>query len=304
MFGFHSAADRRRGKTFLLITAVLHGLFPIFLHAGVSIFPPAFFAGSSLLVASAFPFLWLLARGENAFAMNARIFGQLLFVCCFNLILPTLFIAIGTQWTSGINTTLLLQAEMLFTFLIVNVLFREHLGKRRMIGASIVFLGTVVVLFHGNLHLNVGELLIVLGTMFYPFGNLISKKLVKAVPTMEILALRSSISGAALLLLSLFLGEDAASALDRSMTAAGGLILLQGFFVLFVSKVLWYEGLRWISVGRSVFIVSSAPAFGVLFAVLLLHEMPTIQQLMGLSLTLLGVFFLTSHKAPFGPAPV
>ena len=279
----------------LMTTAVLHGLFPILVHAGTHVLPPLYFSAICLLIGAGCSFLMLL--GQKHFllcVLKASQLRDVVVVTFLNLIIPIALIAEGTRLTSGINTALLLQAEILFTFIVCNVLLRQKTHALRLLGALSVFLGTLLILLQGSYTLNRGDLSIVLATAFYPFGNLISKRLVASLDVLTIIFLRSLIAGLLLLGFSAIL-EDVPMAISVTLMRAWWLVGLQGFFVFFLSKYLWYEGLKVLSVPRAVFIVSSAPAWSLLFAVVFLHEIPDMAQLIGFGITLIGVFLLTAH---------
>lgn len=278
-----------------MTTAVLHGLFPIVIHVGSERMPPLFFSAVSLLLAALLAGLLLLRRGHRL-PLHLRtpfVLRDVAFVGLCNLVIPLFLISEGTRMTTGINTALLLQAEMLFTFLFCVVLFGEQLQAIRMAGALCVFCGTIFILLMGAVQWNAGDLLIILSTVLYPFGNLVSKRLLKTVSIPEILFLRSLFSGAALFLLSLLIEDGAV--LHVAWRNLWWIVGLQGACIFFLSKFLWYEGLKVISVSRAVFLVSSSPAFSLFFAITLLGEIPSVVQIIGSIVTMAGVFLLTMH---------
>jgi drug/metabolite transporter (DMT)-like permease len=65
----------------------------------------------------------------------------------------------------------------------------------------------------------------------------------------------------------------------------------------------WYRGLRPLPLGKSVYIISAAPAFSLFFAYVILREVPTAFQIMGFSLTLSGVYFLITRRKFRMPMP-
>lgn len=278
-----------------MTTAVLHGLFPIVIHAGALRMPPIFFGAASLLLA-AFLAGILLVRSPHApwkKLLKGNVLRDVLIVSLCNLIIPILLISEGTRMTTGINTALLLQAEMLFTFLFCVVLFGERMRAIRLGGALCVFAGTAFILLAGETQWNTGDLLIILATVLYPFGNLVSKRLLAVLSVPEILFLRSVFSGSILLVLSWLM--EGVHVSDLPWSHVWWIIVLQGGCVFFIAKLLWYEGLRVVSVARAVFLVSSSPAFSLFFAITFLREVPTGVQLTGFAVTMIGIALLTWH---------
>ena len=279
----------------LMTTSVLHGLFPIVIHAGATRMPPIFFGAASLLLAAFLAGLFLLRSPRSLWkrALTGSTLRDVVILALCNLVIPIVLISEGTRMTTGINTALLLQAEMLFTFLFCVVLFGERMRAIRLGGAVCVFAGTVFILLAGDNQWNTGDLLIIRATVLYPFGNLVSKRLLAVLSVPEILFLRSLFSGCLLLILSLLLEDIRVAQLPWSQV--WWLIALQGGCVFFIAKLLWYEGLKVISVSRAVFLVSSSPAFSLFFAIMFLREIPTVVQLGGFVVTMVGILLLTWH---------
>ena len=75
-----------------------------------------------------------------------------------------------------------------------------------------------------------------------------------------------------------------------------GWILLNGIFVFGISKILWVEGIHRMSVTRAIAISGLNPIFTVLFAWLLMHQLPTASQLFALPFLIISILILTNFK--------
>ena len=191
-----------RATVFVLMSSMIEGGFPILINQAARIMPVMFFAGISTFIASVIHISLLIIRGQWRQHLPARIWGYIAGVTVCNSFLALLFIFAGTRYTSGINTALLMQSEMLFSFLIFRVFAGEHISPRQRIGALGVLSGTLLVLYNGSFDVNPGDLLIVIGTFFYPIGNLCAKRALEFAPSSFVLAVRHLAGGAAFCLLA------------------------------------------------------------------------------------------------------
>ncbi len=294
-----SPSKKRIAERLILMQAIIEGLYPIIVHYGVGKMPALLFAGLTSTVAAAGLFLLMFVWGRMKELKNKKAWKYLLAVAVFNTVLAQVFIFEGARFTSGVNTAILLQAELPLTFLIYALLFKEHLGRAKLTSGALILMGTLLVLFNGTLKFNIGDLLIILGTLSYPFGNFFAKKALKEVSPVVALFIRN-ITGAPLLLgLSLAIGENWPQAIP-AVRDHFELIVVNGLLILVVAKMLWYTGLKNLHVTRAIPIVLTAPAFSLIYAFFLLNEVPTIYQLLGITATLTGLYVISTKKIKNG----
>ena len=287
-----------------MCSSVIEGGFPIIANQAVRVFPALFFAGISAFVGSVIHFCLLLLRGKLYHKVSMKVWGSVIGVTLCNSVFALLFIFLGTRYTSGINTALLMQSEMLFSFLIFTWVYGQKASKQQFIGAFVVLLGTVCVLYNGSPTFNRGDLLIILGTLFYPFGNQFAKHALLHLPSGFILMIRHLVGGIVFIVLSM-LFEHPTLAVLSLVQEYWWLIGLYGVVVLVGSKLCWYEGLKVLPLTKAIPIILSYPAFSLLFASVFLGETATFYQLIGFVVTLVGLSVLTSRKPlPIPPPPL
>jgi len=286
--------EERIGELMLLLTCVFEGLFPIVAKFATNAFPPIFFTAVSVLCA-AFVFFCVLVFRRRLFQQISLValgyaFGVTIFV-----VMGLAIVLIGVQWTSGINTTLLLQAEMLFTFLFASLFLGERLRRVAIFGACAVFLGTVFVLFNGTFVLNRGDLIIVFATALFPIGNMFAKKALELISADTLLFLRYLMGGCILLSVSFFF-EDISGIEPHVWRESMWIFPVYVLLILVCSKICWYAGLKRLLLSKAVYIGSASPAFSLIFAYMFLREVPTTYQLLGFFLIVGGVYFLISKS--------
>lgn len=286
-----------RAVSFVMASSVIEGGFPIFINQAARVFPIMFFAGVSTFIGAIAHIMLLVVRRRFRQHLSWKTWGYIAGVTLCNSVLALLFIFAGTRYTSGINTALLLQSEMLFSFLFFRVLVGEHISKRQIIGALGVLLGTLTVLYNGSFSLNAGDLLIVLGTGFYPVGNLCAKKALETATSSFVLAIRHVVGGTVFCVLA-YLYEDITIQTFTLLKEHASLVIFYGVVVLVISKLFWYEGLRTLALSKAVSIILAYPIFSVIFAILFFSEIPTVYQILGMCITIAGLFILVKRSSP------
>lgn len=293
-------SKEKAGEIMILGETLMYSLFPIIIAYSTKLMPPVLFAGLSTLTASITLFIYILFKKELKSLLDKETIKYTLGITLFIIIIPSILIFTGSSKTSGINTTILLQSEILFTFIIFGLFKLEKITPRKIIGALIIIAGTFFIIYNGNTNINYGDLLIIAGTSFYPIGNFFAKKALEVAAPSTILFIRSLLGGSVLIILSLIFENQAGT--SGKISTFWPLILLNGIFIYHLSKILWYEGIKRIDVSKAIPIsVGGYPAFSLLFAILFLKEIPTIYQLIGFFVVILGIFILLEKSKKIDP---
>ncbi len=275
---------------------VIYALAPILANYSAKNFKPILTAAVTTLITAGALFFILAAKRQLREVFNTKAFGPIFGNTMFNIALPLGLIFVGTSKTSAINTTLLHQTELFFAFLVSGLFYGEKITRQKLIGGAIILLGTVAVLYNGTFELKLGDILIIAGTALYPIGNHYAKEALSLAAPSVVLFLRTLMGGIMLLGISfIFEGwpQEAFSTIDQKQLALlAGLVL----GLLGIAKLLWFEGLKRLDVSKSTAIVIAGPAFSLVYAATLLHEIPTLYQLAGLFIILAGLFILMKQK--------
>lgn len=287
-------SGEKTGEIMILGETLLYSIFPAIIVYSTKIFPPILFAGLSTLTASITLFIFLLLKKDLKSLKNKDTIKYSLWITLFIIIIPSVLIFTGSSKTSGINTTILLQSEILFTFLIFGLFAIEKITLKKTIVALMILSGTIFIVYNGSANINIGDLMIIAGTAFYPIGNIFAKKALKVASPSAILFIRSFAGGVVLVVLSL-LFENQTGVLSK-ISNYWPLILFNGVMVYHLSKLLWYEGIKRIDVSKAISIsIGGYPAFSLLFAVIFLKEIPTTYQLIGFGVVVMGIFILINR---------
>jgi drug/metabolite transporter (DMT)-like permease len=285
----------RLGESLIICEVLVYALFPIVVNYTTKIMPPILFAGLSTIMAGVALFTYILIDKQLSKLKNIQALKYILAVTLFVIIIPSIFIFTGTSKTSGINTTILLQTEILFAFLICGIFVGEKITPQRIGGAVMVVIGAVAILYNGTFQINWGDLLIIAGTFFFPIGNIYAKKALELTTPAVILFVRSFLGGMILVFISL-LSENYQVSLSGYAMDNFEFILLNGALIYGLSRLLWYEGLKRLDISKATSLAMSYPAFSLFYSYIFLKEIPTIYQWMGFIIIFFGVFILTYKR--------
>lgn len=283
------------GELFIFGEILTFATFPIIINYATRLMPPVFFAAVSTLLAGFCLLPYLIFTKQIRAIFERKTVALVLGVALFIVIIPSIFIFTGTSKTSSINTTLLLQTELLFTFIICGLFFGEKITKQKLLGGLAVVIGATIILYKKSFQFNIGDILIIAGTVFYPIGNIFAKKALKIATPSVILFMRSIIGGLFLLLISFYFEKFGALPLEYAKEN-WKIILLNGAVVYLASKLLWYKGFRYIEISKAISISMAMPAISLVYAAAFLHEIPTMQQTAGFVVVITGLLLLTRKK--------
>jgi drug/metabolite transporter (DMT)-like permease len=286
----NNLSNERTGELMIVGKSITYAIFPILVAHATKIMPPILFGALSTLTAGMALLVYIIFKKEVGKLINLRAIKYAAMVTIFVVIIPTVLIFIGSSKTSGINTTILLQSEVFFTLLICGIFTNEKVTTKKIIGAIIMIVGTLFILLNGNLTINTGDILIIAGTFFYPIGNIFAKKALKFSTPSAILFIRSILGGIALLIIS-WQFEAYNLSFPQIISDNYVFILVNGILICAVSTMLWYEGIKRIDISKSILISTGvSPAISLLFAFLFLKEVPTVMQVVGLLIILVGIY--------------
>lgn len=201
----------------------------------------------------------------------------------------------GLKFTTAGNASIIVLMEIFFSYLFFNVWKKEDFSKTHALGALLMVVGALLVLFpkSNTTSFNTGDLLILCAVAFGPMGNYFQQKLRKKVSTDSALFIRYLLSLPLVCLLAIIFKEmPSAESLLKSLPY----LLIFGLVMLGANNILWLEAIHRISVTKAISLVSLSPFFTLLFAYFLLKEVPGPWQLLSLVPLGLGVRLLTKKN--------
>lgn len=248
----------------------------------------------SIALLTALLFFWVKGNFKDLF--KKHLYRDHVLAAFLIVVLPMTLFYLGAKLTSGVNASVLLLAELLFT-VPVAAFYGESITKPKIVGSMIILIGSFLVLFKGFNHFSWGDVLIILSTASYPFGNFVSKRLLKEISPETVLLARLILGVPILFILSLVFapGTNYVHTFQDHWVA----IIIAGGFCLAISKLLWFNGIKRLDISQAIPIALTFPLFSVLTLWLLGWETISSQQFFGIICLLIGVYFIVSPKPRF-----
>lgn len=282
------------GVFYVLLSALVAGIFPLLVNLGLKNIPPLFFAGITTLLASLVSFIYAALLGKLPEIFFRKSYSSILMVTLCIVVIPYILFFIGAGKTSGLNSSLLLLSEIIFI-----VLFTPFIGERtttkKILGGLGIFIGTIIILYNGGFAFNLGDFLIAISTVTFPFSNFYLKKALNHVSTSIVLFARFLLGGIFLMLLSLIFEKDTNQTMI--INEYWGIIAFTGFVVLGVGKIFLYEGFKRLDISKGSSLALTFPIFSMLFLMFFFDEQPTLIQWIGFGIMLIGIYFTVKRKS-------
>ncbi len=283
---------QRQGELIIFVEVTLWSLFPIITVLSYKNISPLFSLTISSFLAACFFAVFITKRKLWSEVTNRAAFKNILFATLFLGIGYYLLIFLGLQYTTPGNASIIGLTQGFFSFLFFHVLRKEYIPKAHIWGGFFMVCGALIILASNFHTFKFGDFLILLANAISPFGNFYAQKARKQVSSETIMFVRSSISATVIFLLAITLKSPI------SLQAVQGslwFLLINGFILLGLSKILWIEGIHRISVTKALGLGSIEPLFTLTFAYLLLQQIPTVWQLVSIFPIIIGIFLLSKQ---------
>jgi drug/metabolite transporter (DMT)-like permease len=282
-----------QGDLIILSEAAIWGLFPVITILAYATLSPIYTATLSIGFATLFFAIVLSIQKKWHELLNKNAWLDIFMAALLNGVIFSSLVFIGIKQTSAGNASIVALMEVFFTFVIFRLWKKEYLSKKKCIGALLMIIGALIILFPKKTNPNIGDLIILGATAIPPLGNYYTQRARKLVSSTSIMFGRSILSIIFLLTLAHFLEippnkEDIIKSLN--------FLIINGIIIFGFSKLLWIEGIHRISISKAISLASIAPAFTMLYAFLFLKDNLSYRQIFSFFPILIGIFLLTNLK--------
>lgn len=284
--------EERLGELFIVLQAILWGLFPVL--ANKSNLPALFMAGSCNVLS-------ILVLAPLAFKKPIRK-EQVTFETIINLLITTLVLGFGftglvfiaNQNSDPVTISILLLAEVPATFFILSLTGHEKLNAKQLLGGLLVVTSAVLVIFKKDFITTTSDILVVLAVFSAPLANHYGKVLRKTLSSAQILTFRNFVGGMLFFICSYFLEP-----LPNKTEIINALpyLLPNALLVFGLSKILWFEGMFRVSIGKAISLGSIFPVVTMIGTYILIGTEPEFRQIVAIFPGLIGVYLLTRKVA-------
>lgn len=286
-------SQEKQGEILILSGSIFWSLFPIITILSFNNVSPLISLGWSTLFAALSFALVLTIKRKWREIKNKEALKDILLITLIMGVIYYLLIFTGLNYTSAGNAGLIALSEIFFSFLFFHIWRKDYIPTTHKIGALLMIIGAAIVLFPNTTKFNLGDILILVASSIAPLGNFFQKRAREKVSSETILFIRSLLSAPIIFLCAYLVHADFSLADFKKsfiFLALNGLILM-GF-----TKILWLEAIHRISVTKANALGSLAPLLTLLFAWLILHNVPTEFQLLSFIPMFFGVLLLGRNK--------
>jgi drug/metabolite transporter (DMT)-like permease len=280
---------QRQGELLMLLFSLFESWFPIVSIVAVKSLGGLFAYAFTASIATLFFFGIVLFRRKMREFLILEAYRDLLLTTFFITLMFSL-IFVGLQYTTAGNMAVIVFMQLFFSYLYFNLFGKEKLDLLHTVGAFAMGAGAIIILFPEAFSFNRGDLLGLCAAALAPVANFFQKRARSYVSSESVLAFRSLFSLPFLFALA-FLLETLPT--PQGLRQASFYLLINGALLMGVSKLLWVEALHRISITKTSALAALVPLFTLLFAYLVLDELPTLRQLVGILPILVGGYLIT-----------
>jgi len=282
----------------LIFSAILYGSISTIAKSSLNTINPILL--SSLIYLIIGIFLTAIVKIKKDIANVNKDVIKLIFLTsvCGAVIGPILFFY-GLKLTNASSSSLLINAEFLFSILLAIFILKERPRRTAYIGIILIFTAVIIL----NLKINsidffqnnnfIGNILILSATLFWALDNNISKIILqKEIPIIKIIQIKSLIGG--LLSFAIVSISNISLAINISQIPSLIFLSLGGFAG---SLFLFLKGMKEVGTIKSVMIFSTSSVFGVIFAFVFLKEsIEPWKLILSLFMMMSGIYLISKNN--------
>lgn len=280
--------NERKGELYMFANALLESWFPIIILFTYVYITPIFTYALNIFIATFLFIFLILSRKKLKELQNKEAYKYLLLTTLF-ITLLFLFVFLGLQYTTATNTAVILFLQLFFSFLYFNVLGKEYISLKHLVGAFLMGSGAIAILFPENFYFNKGDLFVLIAAMIAPIANYYQKKSRHYVSVETILAFRYIVSFPFIILLGYFL--EPLPTLENFLNALP-FLCISGLMIFGLAKIFWVDGVYHISITKASALASLVPFFTMILAYFFLQETPTPLQIFAIIPIVFGGFLI------------
>ena len=197
----------------------------------------------------------------------------------------------GVSMIDASSAVLLVQSEVPFGVLVAFFMLKERPPIKNIIGLFIAFTGLVVLTGAPNLEGKYfGVFLVLLGALTWAFGQVIAKPVSEKISSpIALTAWIGILGGPQLIIASAFVEGDTLKHITSANYVAWSIVLYLALLMTAVGYSFWYYILKRYPVNKVMPIHLLLPVSGIITAIVLLKEKPSIEVFIGGVIILLGV---------------
>jgi len=276
-----------------IVAAILFGSVSTVAKPILSTINPIVLSSIIYLIAGLF-FTPSASRARSKITM--KYYGLILTSAVAGATIAPIIFFVGLKLSTAADTALLANGETVFSILFALLIFKERLSRVGYIAVTLilggVFLVTTNLDFNSSIFkLNIGNVFVIASTIIWGFDNNICKIIVRRVDVSKLIQLKALIGGSILLGTVFILGIP--FNIQREQLLA---VVFLGVFGFAISLYLYLHSIKRIGVVKASSLLSLSAVFGLVFAIIFLNELISINQIIAISIMICGIHLMYSHE--------
>lgn len=238
-------------SSFPIVSKVAYDRVPALWTGAISSIFATIFFGVIVVGKGSMRFFWCRLRGWRSAMATSLLNG---------VIQWTLFF-IGLQYTSASNAAVCGTFEVVFSAFLMSFIRNERLTRFQWMGVALIVLGCFGILIPDATGFSWGDLIIISAFVIGPIGSHFSKLALTYWPASNMLLLRSALCAVIMSFIAyIFQGPlDVEGLFNGHSYDVWGLLVINGFLVFGLSKLLWAKALTKIPVTLGTSILCLSP---------------------------------------------
>ena len=205
----------------------------------------------------------------------------------------------GARRTTAIEAALCLQAEPVYSIFAAWIGLGHRPTVRRALAVAVLLAGLALALGAREMSASAGVWLILATPFCWQLSHLVVLRGLQGVTPPVLTGARYVYGGLLLLVCWLAFGGTGGAADAATLRAALPLLAVQGTVLSYLGTIVWYAAIARLDLARTTaIVVPSIPVLSLAASFVLLGEVPTLRQVVGMALTAAGVLaFVTAPHA-------
>lgn len=276
-----------------IVAAILFGGVSTLAKPVLSTIDPIVLSSIIYLIAGLF-FTPAASRARSKITMNN--YGLILISAIAGATIAPIIFFVGLKLGTAADTALLANGETVFSILFALVIFKERLRPIGYIAVTLILSGVFLVTtnldFNSSVFkLNIANVFVIAATVIWGFDNNICKIIVRQIDVSKLIQLKALIGGSILLGMVVILGIPFNIQIEQLLP-----VILLGVFGFAISLYLYLHSIKKIGVVKASSLLSLSAVFGLVFAIIFLHELISVNQIVAISIMIFGIHLMYSRE--------
>jgi drug/metabolite transporter (DMT)-like permease len=290
------AGQERAGLVFAALCALNSSFVPAIAKLTTGRADPFFVAAATGLFAGAGCAILLALRGELGELFRPGRWPKLMLLGALGTSLAFFLFFAGAQRSTAIETALALQVEPAYSLLLSWLALGHRPTLRRIIALVVILAGIGLALGVRTVDASSGVALLMATPLCWQLSHLLVLRKLAGTSPIVLTGARYVYGGVLLALVLALRGDPLPPAAE--LTALLPVLALQGVVLSMVGTLLWYQTITRLDLGRATaIVVPSIPVLSLGASFLVLGEVATPRQWLGLLLTAAGVLAMVTGPA-------